>query len=197
MSLLFTRAPKLLLIPALFFLFGYRKIAAFSFTFLLLFFRNPKPIVSKQTENHFLSPSYGTVQSIKFTPTHVYISVFLGLLDPHVQYTPIDSMLIDQKYIKGTFNPITILTSQKTKHNERMTNTFENNNLRYQVVQIAGAIARTIDPFVAPTTVLQQGTPFGMIQFGSRVDTILPIQFADKIKVRKGQYVQGGITRFF
>jgi phosphatidylserine decarboxylase len=194
-TLLLSRAPKLLLIPGIIYLFGARLIAFLTLLFLFYFFSDPiTNTTTTASENIFFSPSYGTVQEINRDNTHVRVSIYLSLFDPHIQYTPIDSILVDQVYKPGDFKPI--FNFEKTHSNERMINYFnaQNKHLSFQVIQIAGMIARTIDSFEKPSTELLQGEPFGMIQFGSRVDIILPINQIGEILVKKGQYVKGGIT---
>lgn len=60
------------------------------------------------------------------------------------------------------------------------------------VVQIAGLVARRIVCAARPGDELARGERFGMIRFGSRVDTYLPRGFAPAVRV--GERVRAGET---
>jgi phosphatidylserine decarboxylase len=60
------------------------------------------------------------------------------------------------------------------------------------VVQIAGLVARRIVKFVDEGERLQAGQRFGLIRFGSRVDTYVPADTA--VLVCAGQRSVGGET---
>jgi phosphatidylserine decarboxylase len=57
-------------------------------------------------------------------------------------------------------------------------------------VQVAGVIARRIVCWVTPKDRAVRGERFGLIRFGSRMDTFLPI--GSVIKVSTGDRVKGG-----
>jgi phosphatidylserine decarboxylase len=57
---------------------------------------------------------------------------------------------------------------------------------------IAGVLARRIVPFVQVGDELQRGGRISLIQFGSRCDLYLPLDY--KIKVKVGDRVVGGET---
>ena len=60
------------------------------------------------------------------------------------------------------------------------------------VRQIAGIIARRIRCWVHEGSLLQVGSRYGMIMFGSRVDLLLPDSI--ELYITKGQRVYGGQT---
>ncbi len=61
------------------------------------------------------------------------------------------------------------------------------------MVQIAGAVARRIVPYVPQGTKVEQGERIGLIRFGSRVDVYLPAGIEAAVEV--GQTTTAGVTR--
>ena len=157
--------------------------------FLLYFFRSAGHIPNKP--NSFISPCQGTILKINNNSNGVYISIFLSILDTHVQYTPTKCTLISQKYRKGTFNPAYIL--EKSKHNEQMINTFYSNIWgKFTITQIAGIVARKIVSLSSSGDILEQGKPFGLIRFGSRIDIQIPFLHHTLIKCKQGDKINIG-----
>ncbi|MCU0451987.1 MAG: phosphatidylserine decarboxylase, partial [Bernardetiaceae bacterium] len=58
--------------------------------------------------------------------------------------------------------------------------------------QIAGALARRIKWYVAEGQRVNQGSEFGFIKFGSRVDVFLPLDA--KVTVALGDKTTAGVT---
>ncbi len=57
-------------------------------------------------------------------------------------------------------------------------------------VQVAGLIARRIVSWVSPGEQVARGDRFGLIRFGSRMDTFLPV--GSRVRVKVGDRVKGG-----
>ena len=77
--------------------------------------------------------------------------------------------------------------------NERTTVAVENKIWGTVVFrQIAGAVARRIVMYAKPGDMAAQGSEFGFIKFGSRVDVFLPLD--SKILVKEGDVVKGAKT---
>jgi phosphatidylserine decarboxylase len=57
-------------------------------------------------------------------------------------------------------------------------------------VQVAGLIARRIVCWASPLDLARRGERYGLIRFGSRMDTFLPI--GTTLKVAVGDHVKGG-----
>ena len=155
------------------------------------FFKRPNFEIEKNN-NLILAPSFGRIQKIMKINNNIYISIFLSLFDPHIQYIPYDGFLINQLYKNGTFRAAFLF--EKSTFNERMIHNIVTKIGTISVVQIAGMIARTIVPFLKQQTRVVKGDELGMIKFGSRVDIIIPIQKNMKILIKQGQYVYGGQT---
>lgn len=62
-----------------------------------------------------------------------------------------------------------------------------------EMVQIAGAVARRIVPYLPQGTKVEQGERIGLIRFGSRVDIYLPEGI--DVAVEVGQATTAGVTR--
>lgn len=119
------------------------------------------------------------------------VSVFLSLLDVHVQRIPIQGVVTRIVYRPGTF--LSADLEKASADNER------NSVLivaaaggEVVVTQIAGLLARRIVCDVRPGSVVHTGQTYGLIRFGSRVETYLPVGTA--VRVRQGQRTIGGET---
>ena len=189
---------KTLIIPILMLIFGIKiynsYIILISIGLIVIcinFFKRPNFDIKKD-DNIILSPSFGRIQKIMKINNNIYISIFLSLFDPHIQYIPYDGFLINQIYKHGTFRAAFLF--EKSTFNERMIHNIVTKIGTISVVQIAGMIARTIVPFLKQQTRVIKGEELGMIKFGSRVDIIVPIKENMKILIKQGQYVYGGQT---
>ena len=182
--------------------FFYSRIIFYSsLSFLLFsfyFFRNPDRINEKAVHNFNLivAPADGKIVAVTRdtldAPEYAYrISIFLSLFDVHVNWTPIAGVVENITYRPGTFTLAWLDKSAQENERNNITLLSDNGN-RIMVRQIAGAVARRINCWVAPNQLLKVGQKIGMIRFGSRVDLFLPENV--RILVQEGQYVQGGDT---
>ncbi|MDC0052056.1 phosphatidylserine decarboxylase [bacterium] len=142
------------------------------------FFRDPErfPI---NNENYLLSPADGVVsQIIKINgpselglekKVYTRVSVFMNVFDCHVNRVPCSGNINKIFYKPGKY--LNASLDKASEENERnyikMTNS-KNDNI--VLVQIAGLIARRIVCEVKENDEVQQGSKFGIIRFGSRVD---------------------------
>jgi phosphatidylserine decarboxylase len=165
-----------------------------------LFFRNP-PRVRPPLTGVVLAAADGTVASVSdvLPPAELdlprepapRISVFLSLLDVHVQRVPVDGRVLDVAYRPGTF--LSADLDKASEDNERNAVLFETSDgARLGVVQIAGLLARRIVCDIAPGDEVAAGETFGLIRFGSRVDVYLPT--GSRVTVAPGQRTIGGET---
>lgn len=119
------------------------------------------------------------------------VSVFLSVLDVHVQRIPCDGRVEQVVYRPGKF--LSADLDKASEDNERNTivlRTAEGQQL--VVVQIAGLIARRIVCQVSEGAEVAGGETYGLIRFGSRVDTYLPA--GSRPLVSPGQRTIGGET---
>ena len=167
--------------------------------FTLYFFRDPNPRVPAGP-GLVLAPAHGKVDVIGTTTEAEFmggecqrISMFLSVIDVHVQNAPVSGKVALLKYTTGQF--LNALKAESAIYNENVLLGFEASEPRGQKVGvrlIAGVIARRIVPFVQQGDEVARGDRIGLIQFGSRADVYLPA--SAKIKVKLNDHVVGGET---
>ena len=159
------------------------------------FFRNP-PRTIPQGEGLVLASGDGRVVAVEeefeprfFKDRSLRISVFLNVFDVHINRLPCAGIIADVAYRPGRFHNASY--PEATTHNEQNALMIET-PARHKVlcVQIAGLIARRIVCWVRPGDAAVMGERFGLIQFGSRVDTYVPVE--SRVRVRVGEQVRAG-----
>lgn len=172
-------------------------LSAALFAVIVQFFRSPSLEINKD-ESLVLCPADGKVVVIEETKEteflkdrRIQISVFMSPFNVHINRNPISGVV---KYFK--YNPGKYLVAWHPKsstENERTTVAVQNKaGATILFRQIAGAMARRIVWYVKEGDTVDQGSQFGFIKFGSRVDIFLPL--GSDIKVALGEVVQGGVT---
>ncbi len=164
---------------------------------LLQFFRNPKRDVIINP-NNIIAPADGkivvveeTLENEYFQDRRIQISIFMSPFNVHINRNPIAGIIQYFKYHPGKF--LVAWHPKSSTENERTTIvTKTNNNKEILFRQIAGALAKRIKWYVKPGQSVKQGTEFGFIKFGSRVDVFLPLDA--KINVKIGEKSIGGKT---
>ncbi|MCX6926786.1 MAG: phosphatidylserine decarboxylase [Verrucomicrobia bacterium] len=167
--------------------------------FTLYFFRDPNPRVPAGA-NLVLAPAHGKVDVIGTTTERDFmggecqrISIFLSVIDVHVQNAPVSGEVAWLKYTTGQF--LNALKAESAIYNENVLLGFaasEPPGQKVGVRLIAGVIARRIVPFVQQGDEVTRGERISLIQFGSRADVYLPHNA--KIKVKLNDRVVGGET---
>ncbi len=159
------------------------------------FFRNPSRTIP-QGEGLILASGDGRVVAVQeeFEPRFLKdrslrISVFLNIFDVHINRMPCAGTIVDIAYQPGRFHNAS--RPEATMHNEQNALMIETPAQRKVLcVQIAGLIARRIVCWVRPGDAAVMGERFGLIQFGSRVDTYVPAE--SRVRVRVGERVKAG-----
>lgn len=119
------------------------------------------------------------------------ISIFLSLLDAHVQRAPVGGEILAVEHRPGNFHSADLaVASQDNERNSVVIRTPEGHEV--VVVQIAGLIARRIICDVHPGETVQIGDTYGLIRFGSRLDTYLPV--GSDVLIEPGQRSLAGET---
>jgi len=165
-----------------------------------LFFRSPQR-VPPPIEHAVLAAADGTVATIgdALPPPELglpavplpRVSVFLSVLDVHVQRIPVDGQVVTVAYHPGTFLSADLdKASDDNERNSVLLRTADGTQVG--VVQIAGLLARRILCDVVPGNEVAAGETYGLIRFGSRVDVYLPV--GSRIQVAVGQRTIGGET---
>ncbi|MCW2667066.1 MAG: phosphatidylserine decarboxylase family protein [Frankiales bacterium] len=121
------------------------------------------------------------------------VTVFLSVSDVHVNRSPVDGVLARSEQVGEGFAPALLKGAQDNRRNRLL---IEGEAGPVVVVQVAGAIARTISNWVAVGDRLTAGQRLGVIHFGSRTDVLLPVGAAD-VLVRRGTRVTAGVTPLF
>ncbi|MBF6211224.1 phosphatidylserine decarboxylase [Nocardia puris] len=119
------------------------------------------------------------------------VSIFLSVLDVHVQRIPFSGTVVDVRHQDGQFRSADL--PEASAVNERTSLVLElADGRRLVVVQIAGLLARRIvcDAVVGDKVTI--GDTYGLIRFGSRVDTYFPA--GTELLVQPGQRTIGGET---
>jgi phosphatidylserine decarboxylase len=165
-----------------------------------LFFREPKRVPPPIT-GAVLAPADGTVALIEevVPPPELdlprepvaRVSVFLSVLDVHVQRIPMHGRVRAVRYVPGVFLSADLdKASTDNERNALVLDTQTGHALG--IVQIAGLLARRIVCSVDAGDEVAAGETYGLIRFGSRVDTYLPPGVRPQVAV--GQRTVGGET---
>ena len=119
------------------------------------------------------------------------ISIFLSQLDAHVQRTPVGGEVLAVEHRPGKFHSADLAAaSEDNERNSVLIRTAEGHDV--VVVQIAGLIARRIICDLHPGDRVEIGDTYGLIRFGSRLDTYLPA--GSEILIEPGQRALAGET---
>jgi phosphatidylserine decarboxylase len=171
--------------------------AAILTLFVSWFFRNPSRVVP-QGPRVVVAPGDGKVIAIQeeFEPRFIKarsirISIFLNVFDVHINRLPCEGIIEDVQYQPGLF--LVASKPDATLRNEQnalMIRTAQ--DAKVLCVQVAGLIARRIVCWISPGDRAVRGERFGLIRFGSRMDTFFPVGTA--VKVAVGDRVKGGET---
>ena len=162
--------------------------------FMTYFFLNPERIPDESGEDVIISPADGEIIEISeckekfFTKTEmIKISIRLGLMDNHVQRSPIAGILKENQYIHGEF--LSLNSEKASELNEQNRTLFENDKISVVTNQIAGFITRRIVTWENEGHI-NLAQRFGMIMFGSQVDIYVPKEIT--LKVILGEEVKAG-----
>jgi phosphatidylserine decarboxylase len=167
--------------------------------FAFYFFRDPDAMVPTG-KNLVIAPGHGKVDAVDTTTEPEFmggecqrISIFLSVIDIHVQNAPVTARVAYFKHTPGQY--LNALNADSAKFNENVLlglEAVEPPGEKIGVRLIAGLIARRIVPWVQQNDSVQRGERISLIQFGSRVDVYLSRN--SKIKVKIGDRVVGGET---
>ncbi len=119
------------------------------------------------------------------------ISIFLSVLDAHVQRAPIGGQVVAVEHRRGLFLSADLpAASADNERNSIVIRTPD--GAEVIAVQIAGLVARRIVCDVKAGDKLSIGDTYGLIRFGSRLDTYLPA--GSNVLVTTGQRTLAGET---
>jgi phosphatidylserine decarboxylase len=161
--------------------------------FVAYFFRDPERS-SPMEPGLLLSPADGKIVAVSplqhdpAQPSNTLVSIFLSVFDVHINRTPIAGTVVDVHYQPGKFLPA--FRAGASNLNEQNIVTLQAVGTCVITKQIAGILARRIVCYVNVGDKLSTGQRIGLIRFGSRVDILIPPEFA--VCARRGQRVRGG-----
>ena len=159
--------------------------------FFLWFFRDPERTIP-QDPGAVVSPADGKVTDVSTVTVgnqqQTRVSIFLSVIDVHVNRSPIAGVVRDVRYQHGQFlNAMNAVCADK---NEQNIVTMEGDGQRVVFKQIAGLLARRIVFYPKVGDRLERGQRVGLIKFGSRTDLLLDASARMNVKV--GDRVKGG-----
>jgi phosphatidylserine decarboxylase len=168
--------------------------------FCLFFFRDPERVPPGRP-GAILAPADGRVMSVApgVPPAELglgvvprwRVSIFLSILNVHVNRVPADGTVTRVAYRHGAF--VSASLDKASESNERNAIALRLPDGReIAVVQIAGLVARRILCSVREGDAVHAGARFGIIRFGSRTDLYLPEGVRPLIA--EGQTMIGGET---
>lgn len=162
--------------------------------FVLQFFRDP-PRVIPADPGCVICPADGRVivldevEDPYLKRPAARISIFMNVVNVHVNRSPVAGEIKDRWYHAGSFlNAALDKAAVENERNALWLRTADGQDV--VVVQVAGLIARRILCYVQPGQRLSSGERYGFIRFGSRVDVYLPR--ASSMRVSLGDKVKGG-----
>jgi len=167
--------------------------------FTLFFFRDPNPL-APSIPNAIVSPAHGKVDVVDETTEGEFmggpckrISIFLSVMDVHVQRAPVTGRLAFLKHKEGEF--LSATRADCSDHNENVLLGFVPKEYPEQKVGlrlVAGLIARRIVVWAPTGETVNRSDRISLIQFGSRCDVYFPL--TTKVHAKLGDRVKGGET---
>lgn len=160
----------------------------------LYFFRDPERS-APQGDGLIVAPADGKVVAIDEVEEPDFIggrakriSIFLSVLDVHVNRVPVGGVVRLFRYQPGKFHVASLAVA--SIENEQSIIGVEAPGGKILFKQIAGLIARRIVCDLREGHKVLRGERFGIIKFGSRMDVFMP--HTAEIKVRLRQTVKAG-----
>jgi len=165
--------------------------------FVVYFFRVPNRKI-ELNDKHILAPADGKIVEIKevyeeeyFKDNRIQISIFMSPLNVHQNRAPVSGEITYINHKRGAYYPAFVEKSSEL--NERCSTVFKNKKgTEVLARQIAGTMARRICFYKEPGDNVEQGSEYGFIRFGSRVDVFLPLNA--NVTVKLGENPVGGKT---
>ncbi len=161
--------------------------------FIAWFYRYPNKTLMS-CDNRVYSPAFGRIMDISpLDSNRLHIAIFLSPLDIHYQFFPVCGTIT--KIVKDSTGKFELANDlNKSRDNEKVITSISTKWGILDVYQIAGKLVRRIKNKNTAGNWVRAGDDIGMIQFGSRVDIIIPNRNKFDIKVKKGDYVNGTLT---
>lgn len=161
------------------------------------FFRDPDRNIP-EGENLILAPADGKIVQIREINEPNYlndkatqVSIFLNLLDVHVNRIPATGAIEYARYHPGEY--LVAWHEKASEKNERAEfGILHPSGVKVYFRQITGLVARRIVYRIEEGDSVKAGHRFGMMKFGSRMDVVIP--GAVQLNVKEGDRTVGGET---
>jgi len=165
--------------------------------FAIWFFRDPER-VTPPGDDLVICPADGRVVEVTRVEKAPYlddhaikVGIFMSPFNVHVNRAPVTGTVEHVEYHRGAFVKADLeKASLINEHNAVILR--REDGVRVLVVQVAGLVARRIVCYLSVGDRAERGRRFGLIRFGSRVDTYLPV--TAEIYARPGERVVAGET---
>jgi phosphatidylserine decarboxylase len=168
-----------------------------SSAFVLFFFRDANPHPTGEP-GLVLSPAHGTIDYIDTTAeTHFLngparrISIYLSLLNVHVQHAPASGSIEFLQHFPGRWSRA-IRRDASLRNEHLLVGLALGDGRNIALRLISGIWVRRIVPWIERGQRVASGERIGLIRFGSRVDVFLPLNA--QVSVAPGDRVRGGET---
>jgi len=167
--------------------------------YMALFFRDPDRRCDRVSpgRDEVLSPADGVVmvagepqEGVAPDGDWQQVSVFLSVVDVHVNRSPYRGEVVESSYRPGSF--LAAYRKESAHRNERSELWLRDGERTVVFRQIVGVLARRIVTRTGPGQKLATGERMGLMKFGSRMDVFVPRECT--ITVTKGQRARGGET---
>ncbi|WP_299952150.1 phosphatidylserine decarboxylase [uncultured Modestobacter sp.] len=181
----------------------WARLAAWPFLalsgYMALFFRDPQRRCDEAApaDGDVVSPADGVVMVAGEPQPGVapdgdwqQVSVFLSVVDVHVNRAPYRGEITSSTYTPGSF--LAAYRAESAHRNERSELWVRDGDRTVVFRQIVGVLARRIVTRVVPGDRVTTGQRIGLMKFGSRMDVFVPPECT--VLVSKGQRVRGGET---
>lgn len=168
--------------------------------FLTYFYRNPMRNIPDDSRA-VLAIADGRVLAVEPIENHYIggrgnkVSIFLSILDVHINRIPCDGTVDYVKYTPGKFFAAYVDKASDENEHTEIGYVFKSGKMIFK--QIAGIMARRIEYDLKANQRARAGEIFGMIHFGSRAEFFLPgsveVTVCPGDKVRAGETIIGRI----
>jgi phosphatidylserine decarboxylase len=167
--------------------------------YMAVFFRDPdrRCDTTPAGADDVLSPADGVVMVAGEPQDDVapegdwqQVSIFLSVVDVHVNRSPYRGEVVESSYRKGSF--LAAYRKESAHRNERSEIWLRDGERTVVFRQIVGVLARRIVTRTGVGQRLSTGERMGLMKFGSRMDVFVPRDCT--ITVTKGERVRGGET---
>ena len=117
------------------------------------------------------------------------VTVFLSLLDVHINRTPVAGRVVKVDHVPGSFLAAFREDAHRNEHSEIW---LDHDGVPIVVRQVVGVLARRVVTRLTPGQSLVPGQRIGLMKFGSRMDVFLPTSAT--LAVSEGDRVVAGET---